>query len=235
MQSGEWLKDQRNENGNFGSGHESGEVFFALKLLGFSLNDPSSIYLKSELDKSKSVANISLGQLGHYVHGVLSTCGNPKRFHSHNLVDHLKDALLDVSTDWSPGKARFEYSIAILALCNSGHHVKRRFTKILAKELKYLVRLKSKQSPNPFDPDTVSMGIIALACVYKQPKIKMEQRNELYQAINESIHYLLEETQETDGSFGNEITTSLVVQVCKILPIEHYLNMRLNIECGVEC
>lgn len=222
VQSGEWLKLQQDKSGGFGYGHESGQAFLSLKLLGFALDDSATTHLKSEIHKH-NIYFIPIARLAHYIHGVLSTCGNPSKFHKHNLdlVRHVKKGLAHFPiVESSMFETHFEYSVAVLALCNSGHVVKERFAKVLTKKLKSLKRKGKAEVKNPFSPDTAAMATTALSCVYKNQAKSMnrEYRKKLQLAIKLGVHLLLEQ-QNDDGSFGNEVTTALVVQA--ILAADH--------------
>ena len=213
VQSGEWLKLQQDKNGGFGDGHESGQVFLALKLLGFALDDSATAHLKSEIHKH-NVDFIPIARLAHYIHGLLSTCSNPRKFEKHNLVHHMTKGLahFPISTESSRFETHFQYSVAALALCNSGHVVKEHFAKVLTKKLKSF----EAEVKNPFSLDTVAMATTALACVYKNQAKSMNShyRKKLQLAIKLGVDLLLEQQKKNgDGSFGNEVTTALAAQV----------------------
>lgn len=182
-------------------------------------------------DFGKDIDNkTTTGRIAYYVQGVLAICKDPKSFRGHDLVKRLQDGLKKYPVVGF--NHPFQYSLAVLALCTSGHgqHLYRNYTVAITK----MVHDSIKNNPG-HGGDTVSLAIMAMTCMYdKQPRPRpcywwtcyRRRKHSLRYLLRKSIRYAaswLKRQQKRDGSFGNSITTALAVQVVTILIYVHYV------------
>ena len=196
-------------------------AFSSLRLGGFTIDMLSKLGLK-DLGKdieTQGLKNITTGRVAYYVQGVQAICKDPTSFRGHNLIQRLKEGLEEYPVVGF--NHPFPYSLAVLALCNSGHGSDsyRNYTVMI----RNMIQNNIHNNPT-HGGDTAALAIVALTCMYnKQPRPKpcywwcYSRRKSLRDLLRKTIRHAaswLTRTQKRDGRFGNSITTALAVQVC---------------------
>ena len=190
------------ENGTFGAGHVSAWAFHSLRLVGHSVNQISKLgaeHLKGEI-ANQGLGSLTGGRLALYILGVQSSCKDPQDFDKQDLVKSLKTKLSKFPT--TGFDHFFQYNLALVALCSSGSSVDEQYvTKLIEK--------MSTQSDSTHEIDTFSLGTVALSCIYRGQK----DNQNLGKAIRKAAKRLRMIQKKNNGTFGNEASTSLAVQV----------------------
>jgi hypothetical protein len=174
--------------------------------------------------------NITIGRVAYIVLGVLAICKDPRAFHDYNLIKRLEDGIKEYPVVGF--NHPFPYSLAVLALCTSGHGQQSYST--------YTMMLKKmilENTGSVHAGDTIAMATMALSCMYeRQAELKAcnyryrcryrcrhrhrpanrpracNNRYRLRRIISYATRWLRRQ-QKRDGSFGNSITTALAAQV----------------------
>ncbi|KAK3737544.1 hypothetical protein QZH41_010653, partial [Actinostola sp. cb2023] len=205
-------------------GYIRAAAFNSLRLGGFTIDMLSKLGLQDlgeDIDK-QGLNNITTGRIAYYVQGVQAICKHPAAFHGHDLIKRLKDGIKEYPVVGF--NHPFPYSLAVLALCTSGHGSESFST--YTHMIRNMTYHNIKNNP-VHSGDTVALATMALTCMYsKQPKPKpcyfghwfcyyrnrkRSLREVLRRTIWETARWLKRQ-QKRDGSFGNSITTALVVQ-----------------------
>ena len=209
VRAAEWLINQQDENRTYGEGHVSAFAFQSLRLIGHSV-EAGAEHLNAEIINA-DIGSLSGGRVAHYILGALASCRDPQNFYDFNLVSSLKTKLSEYPQVGF--NHPFQYSLAVLALCSSGHLGRMEFGYV-----NNILLSISEQSPSVLaSGDTLAMQIMALTCVTKSIKKKGSETilNKIKDGIDEASAELVNR-QSNDSTFGeNEVTAALALQVSK--------------------
>lgn len=208
VRAAEWLKNQQDENGTYGEGHVSAFAFQSLRLIGHPV-ETGAEHLNAEIINA-DISSLSGGRVALYILGALASCRDPSNFYNFNLVSSLKAKLSKYPQ--AGFNHRFQYSLAVMALCSSRHGLGRMKFGYVGKILESV----QKQLSSAFaSGDTLAMQIMALTCVKKS--IKGKGSEAILEKIEEGIDIASTELvnrQLNDISFGeNDVTAALASQV----------------------
>lgn len=180
------------------------------------------------IDK-EGLKNITTGRVAYIVLGVKAICQDPRAFHGYNLIKRVEDGIKEYPIVGF--NHPFQYALAVLSLCTSGHSQAsyETYTKMLAKMI-----LKNRKSVHA--GDTIAMATMALSCMYKKQRPRhLDCRYRYWHRraadrklcrVMSKLRWILwfatrwlRRQQKRDGSFGNSITSALTVQVhyCTLL------------------
>lgn len=209
VRAAEWLKNQQDEYGTYGEGHVSAFAFQSLRLIGHPV-ETGAEHLNAAIINA-DIGSLSGGRVALYILGALASCRDPSNFYSFNLVSSLKAKLSKYPQ--AGFNHRFQYSLAVIALCSSRHGLGRMKFGYVGKILESI----QKQLSSVFaSGDTLAMQIMALTCV-KKSIIKGKGSEAILEKIEEGINIASTELvnrQLNDISFGeNEVTAALASQV----------------------
>lgn len=207
VRAAEWLKNQQDENGTYGEGHVSAFAFQSLRLIGHPV-ETGAEHLNAEIINA-DIGSLSGGRVALYILGALASCRDPSNFYNFNLVSSLKAKLSKYPQ--AGFNHRFQYSLAVMALCSSRHGLGRMKFVYVGKILESI----QKQLSSAFaSGDTLAMQIMALTCVKKS--IKGKGSEAILEKIEEGIDIASTELvnrQLNDISFGeNDVTAALASQ-----------------------
>ena len=191
------------ENGTFGAGHVSAWAFHSLRLVGHSVNQISKLgaeHLKGEI-ANQGLGSLTGGRLALYILGVQSSCKDPQDFDKQDLVKSLKTKLSKFPT--TGFDHFFQYNLALVALCSSGSSVDEQYV------TKLIEKMSTQSDSTHGGIDTFSLGTVALSCIYRGQK----DNQNLGKAIRKAAKRLRMIQKKNNGTFGNEASTSLAVQV----------------------
>ena len=191
------------ENGTFGAGHVSAWAFHSLRLVGHSVNQISKLgaeHLKGEI-ANQGLGSLTGGRLALYILGVQSSCKDPQDFDKQDLVNSLKTKLSKFPT--TGFDHFFQYNLALVALCSSGSSVDEQYV------TKLIEKMSTQSDSTHGGIDTFSLGTVALSCIYRGQK----DNQNLGKAIRKAAKRLRMIQKKNNGTFGNEASTSLAVQV----------------------
>ena len=207
VKGGEWLRKQMGDDGVLSLGHSSAYAFHALRLVGYSVPKVSKLgaeHLKDEINKT-GIDEISGGRLARYILGVMSACEDPRDFNKQDLVAALKKKMSSYGTV-SGFNHPFQLGLALLAFCTSGE-------KVDIKDVRFLVEKLSISDYSVHNIDTLSLATVALSCIKNEQANSREEQIELGGHVQCATYKLKAYQQLKNGTFGNEATTSLAVQV----------------------
>ena len=203
VRASDWLKGKMDENGTFGAGHVSAWAFHSLRLVGHSVNQISKLgaeHLKGEI-ANQGLGSLTGGRLALYILGVQSSCKDPQDFDKQDLVTSLKTKLSKFPT--TGFDHFFQYNLALVALCSSGSSVDEQYV------TKLIEKMSTQSDSTHGGIDTFSLGTVALSCIYRGQK----DNQNLGKAIRKAAKRLRMIQKKNNGTFGNEASTSLAVQV----------------------
>ena len=198
MRAAEWLRNNHDGNGTYHEGHVSAFVFHSLRMIGHSV-DKGADHMNAEIT-TRGLGSIPGGRVALYVHGAIAACRDPKRFYNFNLIRALTTKLKKFP---KPGFGDyFKYSLAVLALCSSGHNA-----------LPYVDKIIERISSRKIDEyvDTLTYEIMALSCVRSRGGRKAVEK--VQNSIREGSQELLRRKGNESHIDNNEVSTALVSQV----------------------
>ena len=202
----------KNVNTDFIRPYRAGSIFATLRIAGhhsktlltdfknaegFSIEET----LKMKLNSTKDLSTIATPQLGLIIQGVISICKDPRNFHGHDLIQPLLDGFPKFKT-YESFNNYFGYSLAAIALCNSGEEIPENVTRELIKggitERSYgLV-------------DTNALILTALSCVSRS---NITLQNEVNRTTSKLAQGLISKQNTKTGAFGNQYSSALAVEV----------------------
>ncbi|XP_077864816.1 cobalamin binding intrinsic factor-like [Saccoglossus kowalevskii] len=158
-----------------------------------------------EDDNGNEFRNLAAGRLANYILGLNTTCHKVSDFFGYNLPSILTFKMRRFPTqDFSN---YFQYSFAILALCNSNSRIMRTFVDVITEDIDFGSHLLIK--PCIYFADIAAMVVTALSCLRDMPEFA--NHTDINEALQRGISYI-NEHQESDGSFGNIHASSLAYQ-----------------------
>ena len=218
VRAAEWLRNKQDENGTYGVGHVSAFAFHSLRLIGHSV-ETGAEHLYAEIIKG-GIGSLSGDRVAHYILGAMATCQDPQRFYDFNLVKSVKDKLSKFPQ--AGFDHRFQYSLAVLALCSSGKDLGRKKLGYV-KEIMKSISNQSDSEVASCHGDTLAMEVMALTCVKKS--IKGKDMKVLRKKIQDAVDVASKELvncQVNDSTFGeNEVTAALASQVYYRFLVKH--------------
>ena len=181
------------------AGHRSKTLLTDFKdALGFSIEET----LKNKLDsKNGNLSTIPTPHLGLIIQGVISICKDPRNFHGHNLTEPLLKGFPKFKT-YESFNNYFGYSLAVIALYNSGEQI----PEFVIREL--INGTYRKVGYHSVDID--ALILTALSCVSSSDTML---QSEVYDAISYLVKGLITKQNKTTGAFGNQYSTALAVEV----------------------
>lgn len=166
---------------------------------GENIEETLKNYLDLRKEKEGNLSAIPPGELALIIQAVISICQHPENFHGHNLINHLHYGFT-LFKKVSSFNNYFRYSLAVIALCNSGRTVPR----AVVREL--INGAYRKVSYHMTDID--SLILQALACISNS-----SIQNEVNQASQKLATQLISKQNKETGAVGNHISTSHVLMV----------------------
>ena len=123
----------------------------------------------------------------------MAACGDPRNFTGQDLVKELQGKMRKYPVDGF--NHPYPYYLAVIALCTAGANVS---------DI-HVNRMVSAVNDSCGGVDTLSLGVVATACVYQ----KQKQKNGTVTAILQKAVKVLKGIQGKKGGnkFGNEIST----------------------------
>ena len=201
------------KNTNFIRPYRAGSVFATLRIAGhhsktlltdfknasgFSIEQT----LKDRLDPAKGdPSTIATPRLGLIIQGVISICKDPRNFTGHNLINLLLEGFPQFKT-YESFNNYFGYSLAVIALCNSGEEIP---DDVIRELIKGSYRKGSNHSV-----DTNALILTALSCVSRS---NSTLKNEVYRTKSNLAQGLISKQNTTTGAFGNQYSSALAVEV----------------------
>ena len=181
------------------AGHRSKTLLIDFKdAFGFSIEET----LKKKLDsKNGDLSTIPVPHLGLIIQGVISICKDPKNFHGHDLIQPLLAGLPNFPQYPDFGNY-FGYSLAVIALCNSGEEIPEF---VIRKLIKGSYRKGSHHSV-----DTNALILTALSCVSSS---NITLQNEVHRTTSNLAQGLISKQNTKTGAFGNQYSSALAVEV----------------------
>ena len=146
------------------------------------------------------LSTIPTPHLGLIIQGVITICKDPRNFHGHDLIQALVSGFPKYRT-YPRFNNYFGYSLAVIALCNSGEEI----PDFVIREL--LKGANRKVSYYIVDID--ALILTALSCVLSSNSF---QQRQVHQASAKLVQSLISKQNTTNGAFGNHISTALVVE-----------------------
>ncbi|XP_031557454.1 transcobalamin-2-like [Actinia tenebrosa] len=204
----EFLRGKLEENFRFDPEYTRAVVIRSLRLAGYTVDMLNNLGtnlddLANELHQ-QGLGKISTGRIAYYVQGVLSICQDPRAFHGHNLIKRLEDGIKAYPVVGF--NHPFPYSLAVLSLCMSGHGE--------ASYSEYALKIRNTINQiinSTHSKDTVAMATMALACMRDKTKNDAICSNVLKKTIKVATNWMMTK-QNSNGSFGNSITTAHVAK-----------------------
>ena len=180
------------------AGHHSKTLLTDFKnASGFSIEET----LKDRLDSASDLSTIPTPHLGLIIQGVISICKDPRNFHGHDLIQPLLDGFPKFKT-YESFNNYFGYSLAAIALCNSGEEIP---DDVIRELIKGSYRKGSNHSV-----DTNALILTALSCVSSS---NITLQNEVHQTTSKLAQGLISKQNATTGEFGNQYSSALAVEV----------------------
>lgn len=214
VRSTDWLKRTYKDNNTVLRPYRAGSMFATLRIAGhhpsalrnefidgqgFSIEETLENKLKSVT--SENVSTIPTPHLGLMIQGVISICKDPENFYGYNLVDPFLAGFPKFKT-YSSFSNYFGYSLAVIALCNAGHHIPDTVIEELILGANRIVSYHSI--------DIDALILTAISCVSTTNSFL---QSALDRASTMLVRRLTSKQNETTGAFGNQYSTALVVQV----------------------
>ncbi|XP_077995702.1 cobalamin binding intrinsic factor-like [Glandiceps talaboti] len=143
---------------------------------------------------------LSAGELAYHILALHATCHDVTDFYGNNLVRLLERRMKDFKSE--NFNNYFQYSLGVLALCNTKATVKERYIEELEKGL-------GEDGGYLHGSDSTAMVVTALSCVSKMPEFSDNTKMKF--TLQKAKMNLLS-CQERDDSFGNIQTSALAAQ-----------------------
>nr|XP_002734140.1 PREDICTED: uncharacterized protein CG3556-like [Saccoglossus kowalevskii] len=214
----EWLKSQQNDQWGW---EHTPSVILSLQLtnqtwfnrtdLGVQMNIKQlEIELLTFLSARKRVPSygskdelkeLSPGHLAYFILALHSTCHNVEDFFGHDLIRLLEHKMHNFPVD--NFNNHFQYSLALLALCNTKSLVKHRYVQDVA---------NGQDIHGGYfydDKDTTAMVVTAMSCLANRPQFANDTT--VNSTLQRGISNLIS-CQHEEGSFGNVHSTALAYQ-----------------------
>ena len=180
------------------AGHHSKTLLTDFKnASGFSIEET----LKMRLDSASDLSTIPVPHLGLIIQGVISICKDPRNFHGHDLIQPLLDGFPKFKT-YASFNDYFGYSLAVIALCNSGEEI----PEFVIREL--IKGAKTKRSYGLVK--TNALILTALSCVSSS---SITLQNEVKRTTSNLAQGLISKQNTKTGAFGNQYSSALAVEV----------------------
>ena len=205
-------KFYKDNNTDFIQPYRAGSIFATLRIAGHRPKTLLTDYknasgfsieeiLKMRINSTKNLSTIATPHLGLIIQGVISICKDPRNFFGHDLIQPLLDGFPKFKT-YPSFSNYFGYSLAVIALYNSGEQI----PEFVIREL--INGTYRKVGYHSVDID--ALILTALSCVSSSDT--MLQR-EVYGAISYLVKGLITKQNKTTGAFGNQYSTALAVEV----------------------
>ena len=216
VRSSDWLAQTYKDNNTNPSiqAYRAGSIFATLRIAGhhsttlltdFKDAKDNSIEetLKKKLDSMPNgdLSTIPTPHLGLIIQGVITICKDPRNFHEHDLIQALLDGFPKYRT-YPRFNNYFGYSLAVIALCNSGEEIPNFVIRELLKG--------ANRKVSYYIVDIDALILTALSCVLSSNSF---QQRQVHQASAKLVQSLISKQNTTNGAFGNHISTALVVEV----------------------
>lgn len=168
---------------------------------GESINETLKSYLDSIQSNHGNLSSIPVPRLALITQCVIAICEDPENFYGYNLTQYLLKGF--PSFPKSPGFNNFfGYSLAVIALCNSGKQPPQ-----------YVVhQLMNAASSQIHGVDTDALILTALSCVSSK-NLSRSKRWWLFWRKLRLARSLLLNQNKTTGGFGNQYSSALAIQV----------------------
>ena len=214
VRSSDWMKQFYMKQTTTLFPYRAGSMFATLRLVGhrpqtllsdFKNNKGDSIeetlknYLDSVQKQPGGLSSIPTGQLALIIQGVISICQDPEDFHGYDLFSPLYSGF-PLFKKTPSFNNYFQYSLAVIALCNSGQQIPRNVIKKLIKGANIVF------TTHLVDYD--ALILTALSCVSKS-----SMHRKIEEASKKLVQRLISLQNVTTGAFGNQYSTALAVEV----------------------
>jgi len=189
-------------------GHHLGVTLHSLRLAGYTLDALSELTVgKNQFEdivENLNTSDINPGEAAYYLYGSMAVCQSPEQYSA--LVEKLKTG---IPTYPHIGQFNhpFQYGLAVLALCKSGHDQSSSYPQYAIK----LKELINKTSSSQHVGDTLGLLTMALACIYEDTQVHNDLS--VKKTLSDAARLFIN-LQKSDGSFDhNSITTAIAIQV----------------------
>ena len=184
------------------AGHHSKTLLTDFKnASGFSIEETLNDTLYSHNSTNGNLSTIPTPHLGLIIQGVISICKRPRNFHGHDLIEPLLEGFPQFKT-YESFNNYFGYSLAVIALCNSGEEIP---DDVIRELIKGSYRKGSNHSV-----DTNALILTALSCVSRS---NSTLKNEVYRTKSNLAQGLISKQNTKTGAFGNQYSSALAVEV----------------------
>lgn len=164
-----------------------------------SIKETLKNYLDEQYIEYGNLTEIPTGRLAYIVQAVIAICENPTNFYGYNLYNPLRFGIERFGA--SPTfNNYFQYSLAVIALCNGGIKVSKRTVHELING--------ANGRRNIHFVDTSALILIALSCAKKSYR-----SYQAYRASRKLIVQIIFKQNASTGAFGNQYSTALAVEV----------------------
>ena len=166
---------------------------------GYNIEETLKGFLDLKNNTDGNLTGIPNPHLALIIQTVVSLCQDPENFHGHNLLPSLLSgfALFKKIPKFNN---YFGYSLAVIALCNSGQSVPDEVVRELLNGAHRQVSYHSS--------DIDSLILQALSCISNS-----SMQNEVYHASGKIVEQLVTKQNKTTGAFGNQYSTAHVIMV----------------------
>ena len=166
---------------------------------GENIEETLNNYLDLKKEKEGNLNKIPAAELALIIQAVLSICQDSENFHGHNLINPLHHGFTLFKKVPSFNNY-FRYSLAVIALCNSGRSV----PDAVVRELIH----GAYRNVSYHMTDIDSLILQALACISNS-----SIQREVDQASQTLATQLISKQNKETGAVGNQISTSHVLMV----------------------
>ena len=186
---------------------------------GENIEETLKNYLDLRQEKEGNLNAIPAAELALIIQAVISICHDPDNFHGHNLTSALIYSFT-LFKKVSSFNNYFRYSLAVIALCNSGRSV----PDAVVRELINGTYRQVSYHMTGID----SLILQALSCVSNS-----SLQGEVNKASQKLVTQLISKQNNETGAVGNHISTSHVLKVrllgsSFIIDSNHYVSVGMR-------
>ena len=212
LRSSDWLRQIYKDNNTKLFPYRAGSLITILRLAGHkpktllsefkdqrgsNIEETLKNFLHSKNKMDGNLSGIPNPHLALIIQTVVSLCQDPEDFHGYNLIQPLLSGFALFKKIRNFGNY-FGYSLAVIALCNSGHRVPEQVVQELLKGAHRKVSYHSS--------DIDSLILQALSCISDS-----SMQNEVDEASEKIVEQLITKQNKTSGAFGNQYSTAHVI------------------------